>query len=81
MTAGDTLVIKAQIKSNQPVTKIEWKVDGGSALTDGGDISGALTTELQVANYAAGDAGTYTCTATNATGATESNDCVVTTAS
>ncbi len=49
-----------------------WQKDL-SNLDDGGDISGATTNALQIANVDAGDVGSYRCVATNAGGSTPSN--------
>jgi len=80
VAAGATLSLHAGCKSNSPITAIEWAVDGGLALVDGGDISGATTTNLQVANFEAADEGDYVCTFTNAAGSGASNAATVTVA-
>jgi hypothetical protein len=53
---------------------IQWFKDG-TALSDGGDISGATTTTLAVVNFAAEDAGSYRATVTD----TATPDCEATT--
>ncbi|MCX6954964.1 MAG: immunoglobulin domain-containing protein, partial [Verrucomicrobia bacterium] len=44
----------------------------GAALTDGGNISGALSPTLRLANVQPADAASYTCTVSNAAGAVTS---------
>lgn len=43
----------------------QWK-KAGVSLSDGGNISGALTTTLTLSNVVSADAGTYSCTINNA---------------
>ncbi|MGN6645782.1 MAG: immunoglobulin domain-containing protein, partial [Cytophaga sp.] len=43
----------------------QWK-KGGVAITDGGNISGALTSVLTITGTTSGDAGSYSCTINNA---------------
>ncbi len=56
----------AELKVESPMAGTwQWKRNGVN-LTNGGDISGANTATLRIANAEAADAGTYTCTVTGA---------------
>jgi len=62
VVAGETAEFR--VESPMAVTW-QWKRNGVN-LTNGGDISGANTAILRIANAEAADAGTYTCTVTGA---------------
>ncbi|MES2476599.1 MAG: LamG-like jellyroll fold domain-containing protein [Verrucomicrobiota bacterium] len=62
VVAGET----AEFKVESPLAGTwQWKRNNIN-LTDGGDISGANSAILRIANAEAADAGTYTCTVTGA---------------
>ncbi len=70
--AGDTVQFSVVVTSDTPVTAYQWFGPSGM-LTDGGDVSGATTDTLTVANVEAADEGGYYCAVTNSYGAKESN--------
>jgi len=55
----------------------QWQKDGGN-LSDGGDISGATTHTLQIANAEASDEGDYRCVVTDDCGTTPSEEAALT---
>ncbi len=55
----------------------QWQKDGAD-LSDGGEISGAATSALQIAAVKAEDAGAYHCVVTNTYGSTTSDDAALT---
>lgn len=62
VVAGET----AEFRVESPMASAwQWSKDG-VALTNGGDISGATTATLRIANADAADAGSYRCAATGA---------------
>lgn len=56
----------------KPTLSYAWYHDG-DLLSDGGDISGATTTQLTVANVVPDDQGDYYCVVTNSEGSATSN--------
>lgn len=63
--------------TGSPTPTYEWFKDD-VLLTDGGRISGATTTNLQITNFESGDAGTYKCVATNTYGSATSDNAIIT---
>ncbi len=55
----------------------QWQKDGGD-LSDGGDISGATTATLQIADVEPDDGGIYCCVVTDACGTIASDDAALT---
>jgi hypothetical protein len=66
VTVGDTLTLTAAAQG-APTPTLQWK-KGGVALTDGGRVSGATTANLTLTGVLSADAGSYTLTASNASG-------------
>lgn len=62
VAAGET----AEFRVESPMAASWQWSKGGVALVNGGDISGANTARLRIANAKAADAGSYRCTATGA---------------
>jgi hypothetical protein len=60
-------VFTATVASSGAAVNYQWQKNGAN-LTDGGNISGATTTNLTLVNVLAGDAGNYTLIASNALG-------------
>ncbi|WP_309398343.1 immunoglobulin domain-containing protein [Cerasicoccus maritimus] len=69
LVEGDTLTLFTDFIAAAPYT-IEW-LHGDDVLADGGDISGATTTELTITNMALDDAGQYFVRVTNSFGSAE----------
>ena len=67
---GGTIVLSVAAAGSAPLA-YQWFKEG-VALTNGGRVSGALTSQLQVSSAQTGDAGTYTVTVTNAVGSAAS---------
>jgi hypothetical protein len=65
--AGRTARFEANAVGTSPLV-YRWQKDGTN-INDGGNISGALTDSLTIANVAAGDAGAYRLVVTNSVGA------------
>jgi hypothetical protein len=66
VVSGATVVFRTSA-TGQPLPTYQWKLNG-TALQNGGPISGATGTVLIVTGAAAANAGTYTCTATSSAG-------------
>ena len=60
-----------------PPLSYQWQKNGGN-LTDGGKISGATSTTLQIVNADAGDEAAYRCVVTNPYGSAPSNSATLT---
>lgn len=67
---GTTAVFS--VAANGIITGYQWQKDG-SPLADGGDITGATTAILRIANVAVADAGSYRCVVTGKCGILTSN--------
>ena len=68
--AGMTVSFSANVAGSAPLA-FRWRLNG-SALTDGGRISGAATAMLTISNAQPADAGNYTLYVTNLVGAVTS---------
>jgi hypothetical protein len=73
--AGKTVTLTANASGTPPFT-YQW-FDGGSGLSDGGNISGSLTNTLVISPAATNNSGTYQLVVTNAAGAVTSAPAVV----
>lgn len=69
--AGATAVFSV-VTDGVPAPTYQWRKDGVD-LVDGGDISGATTAELSIANLEDADDGDYTVVATNSVGSVTSS--------
>ncbi len=76
ITAGQTAVFTITAAGDEPLS-YQWQKDGGS-LTDGGNLSGANSNSLTIANARKADAGSYVCHVSNAAGNTVSVPAVLT---
>ncbi|MHC4796835.1 MAG: immunoglobulin domain-containing protein, partial [Planctomycetota bacterium] len=65
------------VATGEGTLSYQWQKDGGN-LSNGGDISGATSTTLQIANCVGADEGNYRCVVTNAGGSTNSNAAALT---
>jgi hypothetical protein len=68
---GGTLRLRAQVAGLVPFS-YRWQKNGGE-LSDGGNISGATTATLTVANVSAGDVAAYSLVVTNPSGVVTSS--------
>ena len=75
-TNGTTTVFRAAVKGTAPFS-YQWFKDG-TALADGGNISGSLSNVLTIANLTTGDAGAYALTAGNPGSSATSSNAVLT---
>jgi dienelactone hydrolase len=75
VTLGGTATLTAEV-SGFPFPALQWRKDGVN-LGNGGDIAGATTATLQLANLELADAGSYTLAATNLLGTAVSAAAVV----
>jgi hypothetical protein len=75
-TNGTTTVFRAAVKGTAPFN-FQWFKDG-TALADGGNISGSLSNVLTIANLTTGDAGAYALTAGNPGSSATSSNAVLT---
>jgi sugar lactone lactonase YvrE len=66
IATGSTVVFRA-LANGLPAPIYQW-YDGGVALTNGGSISGATAPNLVITGATAANAGSYTCTMSNASG-------------
>ena len=73
---GQSLSFSVAAVSTVPLS-YQWRKNG-TALTDGGNLSGAMSATLTLANLAGGDAGTYSVVVTNSAGSATSNTAVLT---
>ncbi len=73
--AGATTKFSANVKGTAPMS-YHWFKDG-SALTDGGNISGSLSPTLTVANLTTNDSGDYSLVASNFAGTATSSDALL----
>ncbi|MFO0872430.1 MAG: kelch repeat-containing protein [Phycisphaerales bacterium] len=77
---GETVILTATTSGGAPLTH-QWNRNGVALANGptghGSTISGATTPTLTVTSFAAADAGTYTLTATNPCGGTDSDDIVI----
>ncbi|WP_334319023.1 immunoglobulin domain-containing protein, partial [Termitidicoccus mucosus] len=64
-TAGDSVTFTVTATGDAPLS-YQWE-KGGSALVDGGRITGATTATLTISTLITDDAGSYTVTVTNST--------------
>jgi len=71
VSEGQTATFTVAADGTTPLS-YQWQKDGNN-LSDGGDISGATTTTLQIANCESADEGNYRCVVTNACGNATSN--------
>jgi len=71
VTEGDTATFTVTASGTEPLS-YQWQKDGVN-LSDGGDISGATTDTLQIANCESSDEGNYRCVVTNDYGSDTSN--------
>ncbi len=74
--AGTTATFSAAASGSAPLNYQWWK--NGSPLSNGGNISGATSTTLTLANVFAADAGNYSLTVTNSAGSTNSLNAALT---
>ena len=74
--AGSNTVFSATVAGTAPLS-YQWFKDG-AALTDGGNISGALANVLTIANLTTNDSGAYYLAANNAAGSVTSTNAVLT---
>jgi len=65
---GETATFTVSVTGTETITYV-WK-KGIVILSNGGDISGATTNSISIANIESSDAGTYTCEVTDACGNT-----------
>ena len=73
---GDTAMFTVAATGTGTLT-YQWQKDMVN-LVDGGDISGATTTDLDIANAEAADAGNYRCVVTDDNGTTNSDEAALT---
>ncbi len=73
---GDTATFTVQAIGDAPLS-YQWQKDGGD-LSNGGRISGATSTTLQISSVNSGDAGDYQCVVTNPYGSATSNPATLT---
>jgi uncharacterized repeat protein (TIGR03803 family) len=73
---GQLVTLHAVLSGSRPLA-YRWQ-KGGLALSDGGEVSGASTADLQLANVASADAGSYALIASNAYGTATSSVAAVT---
>ncbi|MFN0011579.1 MAG: immunoglobulin domain-containing protein [Phycisphaerales bacterium] len=71
VSQGQTAMFTAAA-SGTPAPTLQWRRNGNN-LSDGGNISGATTGTLTIANAGPGNAGSYDCVATNVVSAVPSN--------
>ncbi len=74
--AGGTATFTVAASGTGTLT-YQWQKDGAN-LSDGANVSGALTATLAITNVAAGDAANYRCAVSNAGGSTNSNQAALT---
>jgi hypothetical protein len=72
VNAGQTASFSVAASGTAPLT-YQWRKNGTN-LTNGGDISGATSTTLQIANCEEADEANYSCYITNSCGSATSNN-------
>lgn len=72
---GSTVAFSAMVNGSAPFS-YQW-LKNGVALTDGGNISGSLTSVLAVANVTTNDAGAYALAVSNVVGSVTSSNAVL----
>lgn len=65
-TAGSTVAFSVSASGSEPLV-YQWK-KGNSILSDSGNVSGASTARISLANVQPGDAGSYSCLVSNSAG-------------
>jgi len=76
VSAGATATFTVEATGTAPLS-YQWQKNN-SNISDGGDISGATTDTLQIANCESADEGNYRCVVTNAYGNATSNNASLT---
>ena len=76
IAVGHTVVFHASA-TGLPAPTYQWSLNG-NPIADGGSVSGATGTTLVVAGAQQANAGTYVCTATNASGSAQSEPATLT---
>ena len=67
VTGGSTLDLSATATGSAGAISYQWQKDGVN-LTNGGDVTGATSSTLQIANFSTANAGSYRVIASNAGG-------------
>ncbi len=76
LIVGTTASFSVGVSSGEPVT-YQWR-KGGTALVNGGRVSGATSAQLTIASIVAGDEASYDCVVTGRCGSVTSNPAMLT---
>jgi len=76
VVAGSTVRMSVSASGSPPMS-YQWR-RGTSVLSDGGNVSGATTANITLANVQSSDAGNYTCIVANSAGSATSSTAILT---